>query len=62
MVCICFFLDEEESQVEKFVGVPAHADAIERVDGILGRWGGVGCTSLCGGETHKGEVRGEQSD
>lgn len=52
MVCICFFLDEEESQVEEFVGVPADADTIERVDGIVGRGGGVGYIYFCGGEAH----------
>ena len=50
MVCIFFFADEKESEVQELVGIPEHADAVERVDGVVGGGAVVGYIYGCGGE------------
>lgn len=50
MVCILFFADEEESEVQELVGVPEDADAVERVDGVVGGGAVIGYIYCCGGE------------
>lgn len=61
MVCIFFFSDEEQSEIEELVCIPENADAVERVDGVVGGGCVVGYVYCCGGqggEAEEGEEGG----
>ena len=50
MVCIFFFADEKESEVQELIGIPENTDAVERVDGVVGGGGVIGYVYCCGGQ------------